>query len=89
MEKVTYNGKSVILNSNLIEENNVSNDALSRLKTLYFHKMILFEAIESIHDSKKLKEYEEKFTKIEDEIKNLWNFDKDQKYGYYLEINKM
>ena len=85
---IKYKGKVVKLSKDLIKRNGVSFEAISRLKTLYYHKMILFEAMENIDDSKTLRKYDIKLTKIEFEIQKRWNFKPDLNYHKFWERPK-
>jgi hypothetical protein len=72
---VTYNNKTISLNQYLIKKQKINNKSIKRILTLHFQKMILFEAMKKIDNSKKLKEYDQYLNEIETELQWLWKLD--------------
>jgi len=74
---MTYKGHMILLNSCLINAQNLSKKEVQKIVNLHKKRIDIFKKIKKTEDKEKLKELAKKVDKVDIKLQKTWKFEKD------------
>ena len=84
---VEYKGKTVVLNSRLLDRQKAW-DNLDEIKNLHLEKLKIFEQMELTDVKEDLKNYAQEIEQLEFKLQKAWGFSQDRNYHYWYDVPK-
>jgi len=85
---VEYKDRGIVLNPNLIESQNVSEEGIEKLKELHLERLMLMDEMDHEKKSTRLHVMAEEYEHLEFRLQKAWGFPESRKYHRWWEVPK-